>query len=81
VDAALGVARARGAGVDAAVASAIDAALHGDHQRAAQLTADALATAPRGSAGWIVPVEPLLQVAEHHEAWAPVLALLRSRAA
>ncbi|HEY6360314.1 MAG TPA: hypothetical protein VIX63_04380 [Vicinamibacterales bacterium] len=67
--------------MDAAIASAIDATLHGDDHRAAQTIADALATAPRGSAGSIIPIEPLLRVDAHHDPWSPVLALLRNRAA
>ncbi len=81
VDEAVNAARSRGATVDAAVACAIDATLHGDHHRAAQMTADALAAAPRGSAGWILPVEPLLDVGSRRDVWAPILALLRNRAA
>jgi hypothetical protein len=81
VDDAMNAALARGASVDAAIAGAIDATLHGDHHRAAAITAEALAAAPPGSAGWVVPVEPLLDVAARPEIWAPVLARLRNRAA
>jgi hypothetical protein len=39
----------------------------------------ALSKAAAGNAGWIVPVEPLLQAGGPE--WEPVLARLRSRAA
>lgn len=52
----------------------------GDVAGAVALVAKALAEAPAGNAGWRVPVEPLLRVHEHLDAWAPVLALLRQRA-
>jgi len=41
----------------------------------------ALAAAPAGNAGWLIPVEPLLGVHLRADAWAPVLARLRTRAA
>jgi DNA-binding winged helix-turn-helix (wHTH) protein len=41
----------------------------------------ALASAPPGNAGWLIPVEPLLNVSANPEVWAPVLARLRTRAA
>ena len=78
---AMNAARVRGAGVDAAIARAIDATLHGDHHRAAEITSEALVAAPPGSAGWILPVEPLLNVAARLAVWAPTLARLRNRAA
>ena len=53
----------------------------GLHDEAARVCGDALARANAGSAGWLLPVDPLLQVTDHHEAWAPTLALLRERAA
>jgi hypothetical protein len=78
---AIHAARLRGAIVDAAIARAIDATVHGDHHRAAEIASEALAAAPPGSAGWMLPVEPLLQVAARPDVWAPTLARLRSRAA
>jgi predicted Zn-dependent protease len=81
VDEAVTAARSRGATVDAAFAHAIDATLHGDHQRAALIAADALAAAPAGPAGWLLPLEPVLSVAARPDAWAPALAQLRSRSA
>jgi len=81
VDEAIKAARSRGATVDAAIAHAIEATAHRDYERAAQITATALAAAPAGPAGWLIPVEPLLRVPAQPDAWAPVLARLRSRAA
>ena len=78
---ALNASRLRGAAVDAAIGSALDATLHGDATRAAQLVGSALTAAAPGSAGWLIPVEPMLRVAAHPEAWTSVLARLRSRAA
>ena len=37
----------------------------------------ALAAAPAGNAGWLMPIEPLLQVSAHPDIWAPALARLR----
>jgi DNA-binding winged helix-turn-helix (wHTH) protein len=47
---------------------------------AARLVGDALAAAPAGSAGWILPIEPLLGVQAARDTWAPVLDTLRARA-
>jgi len=41
----------------------------------------ALNAAPPGNAGWLVPVEPLLNVSGNPEQWGSVLARLRARAA
>jgi hypothetical protein len=41
----------------------------------------ALTAAPPGSAGWLVPVEPLLNVSANPDEWGSVLARLRARAA
>ena len=50
-------------------------------RRAVQLVDEALAAAPPGSAGWTIPLEPLLAVHTDPDGWAPVLVRLRSRAA
>jgi DNA-binding winged helix-turn-helix (wHTH) protein len=50
-------------------------------RRAVQVVDEALTSAPPGSAGWMIPLEPLLAVNAHPESWAPVLARLRGRAA
>jgi DNA-binding winged helix-turn-helix (wHTH) protein len=46
-----------------------------------QAVEHALVAAPGGNAGWLIPIEPLLGVHLHADAWAPVLARLRTRAA
>ena len=61
--------------------SAIAVDLMGHRAFAVQLLDGALANASPGSAGWLVPVEPLLNVSAHPDVWAPVLARLRTRAA
>jgi DNA-binding winged helix-turn-helix (wHTH) protein len=71
----------RAFGVDAAICGAAKLAQAGDHAAAARLVDDALAAAPPGAAGWLLPVEPLLQVTAHPQVWAPALSRLRTRAA
>ena len=46
-----------------------------------QVVLGALVSAPPGNAGWLLPVEPLLNVSAKPNVWAPVLARLRTRAA
>jgi DNA-binding winged helix-turn-helix (wHTH) protein len=70
---------ARGA-FDVALARAVQLVATSAHHEAARLVDAALASADAASAGWILPVEPLLRVGKHADAWAPVLARLRSRA-
>jgi hypothetical protein len=41
----------------------------------------ALADAPAGNGGWLLPVEPLLRVNAAPDVWAGALARLRARAA
>jgi DNA-binding winged helix-turn-helix (wHTH) protein len=73
---------AQGATVEAAIASGIVDALQHQHARAADRVLAALRSAPAlTSAGWTIPVEPLLQVNARPDSWAAVLAILRSRAA
>ena len=48
---------------------------------AARLVDGALAEIPPGSAGWILPVEPLLNVAARPDVWSRPLARIRNRAA
>jgi len=67
--------------VDAAIAKAVALALQGTHDDAARVCGDALAHAEPGPAGWILPVEPLLNPLDHQESWARTLAMLRDRAA
>jgi DNA-binding winged helix-turn-helix (wHTH) protein len=68
--------------VDAAIAQAARCVLAGSHPKAARLVDAAIAASPEGSsAGWILPVEPLLDVHSHPADWAAPLARLRARAA
>jgi hypothetical protein len=60
---------------------AVGESLAGRHAAAASLVYAALQAAPPGSSGWMLPVEPFLNVAAHPDEWVPVLTLLRSRAA
>jgi len=73
--------RAHGAIVEAAMVEAVGESLAGRHAAAASLVHAALQAAPPGSSGWMLPVEPFLNVAAHPDEWVPVLTLLRSRAA
>ena len=71
----------RGRSVDAAMARVAQRVLAGDAVEAARLLDEALAAAPPGNAGWLLPVEPLLHVSARPEIWALPLARLRTRAA
>ena len=73
--------RAQGTSVEAAIVEAIGEALAGRHAAAASLVHAALQDGPAGSSGWMLAVDPFLNVAAHPAEWEPVLALLRSRAA
>jgi DNA-binding winged helix-turn-helix (wHTH) protein len=61
--------------------AAIAADLMGQTALAARVLDSALTEAPAGSVGWLVPVEPLLNVSAHPDEWGSVLARLRARAA
>jgi hypothetical protein len=52
----------------------------GDAARAVQIVDKALAAAPPGNVGWLLPVEPLLNISRNPDVWAPVLSRLRARA-
>jgi DNA-binding winged helix-turn-helix (wHTH) protein/cytochrome c-type biogenesis protein CcmH/NrfG len=67
-------------GIDVALSRAVSLAANGDATGAARLVDAALAAAPPGNAGWLIPIEPLLHVGRDRGAWAPVLARLRTRA-
>jgi hypothetical protein len=54
--------------------------LHGQHNAAARVYREALVRTEPGAAGWSLPIEPLLNVSAHRDAWAPALAVLRDRA-
>jgi DNA-binding winged helix-turn-helix (wHTH) protein len=66
---------------DAALGQVVGLALAGDAASAARALDHALAAAPSGNAGWILPVEPTLNVSAAPAIWSSVLARLRSRAA
>ena len=66
--------------VDAAMVQAVPWAIAGADTEGARIVGDALARAPAGSAGWILPVEPLLNVTAHPDIWGRTLASLRNRA-
>ena len=68
------------AGIDAAVGHSIVLARANRHGEAARVYAEAIAQAPPGPAGWLLPVEPLLNPLAHGEMWAETLALVRLRA-
>jgi DNA-binding winged helix-turn-helix (wHTH) protein len=72
---------ARFTSVDGAVGHAIALALAGEHADAASIVDEALAEAPPGNAGWLLPVEPILHIAAHPDVWGAALARLRTRAA
>jgi tetratricopeptide (TPR) repeat protein len=68
------------AAIDAAVGRAILLARANRHAEAARVYHDAVSQAPPGPAGWLLPVEPLLNPLEHRGIWAETLALVRLRA-
>jgi DNA-binding winged helix-turn-helix (wHTH) protein len=72
---------ARPASVEGAIGHAIALASAGKHGDAATIVDQALAAAEPGNAGWLLPVEPMLQVSSHPDIWAFALARLRARAA
>jgi hypothetical protein len=55
-------------------------AASGDQTAAVELVSAALSAAPDGNAGWLLPVDPLLNVQRHDAHWRPVLATVRGRA-
>jgi DNA-binding winged helix-turn-helix (wHTH) protein/tetratricopeptide (TPR) repeat protein len=71
---------ARGAPVDLAIARAALLAEAGRVEEGAALVADAIAPPDDPSAGWILPVEPLLNVLHAPAAWRVALAKLKARA-
>jgi len=66
--------------IDPAVAQAIGLARAGRHRDAVDACTDALTQAPPGPAGWLLPVEPMLNPAARPDIWAATLAILRTRA-
>jgi DNA-binding winged helix-turn-helix (wHTH) protein len=67
--------------VDVAMVKAAACVMEGSHNEAARLCGEALAHTESRAAGWIIPVDPLLNAPSHAEAWAQTLAMLRDRAA
>jgi tetratricopeptide (TPR) repeat protein len=67
--------------MEAALAAAVQHVLAGEAADAARVVAAALSSAQPGSAGWILPVEPILNTASAPDLWAPVLARIRAQAA
>jgi hypothetical protein len=67
-------------GVDVAMARAAVIAASGDQTTAVALVSAALSAAPDGNAGWLLSVDPLLNVQRHDAHWRPVLATVRGRA-
>jgi tetratricopeptide (TPR) repeat protein len=66
--------------LDRALAEAIILTLAGRHAEAAHLYRDALLRTPPGSAGWGLPVEPVLNPLARIDVWAEALAIIRARA-
>jgi Tfp pilus assembly protein PilF len=71
----------RGSLVDAVLGAAVGHVRRGAPGDAASLLETALAAAPPGNAAWLLPLEPLLNVAAAPEVWAAALACVRLRAA
>jgi DNA-binding winged helix-turn-helix (wHTH) protein len=71
---------ARGAGIDLALARAALLVEAGSATSAAALVTEACAATTVGSAGWILPIEPLVGVQRAPEEWRVALATLRGRA-
>ena len=67
--------------VDLAMANAAALVLTSRHDAAARMCGEALVHAEPGPAGWILPVDPVLNPLRHADAWARTLAMLRDRAA
>jgi DNA-binding winged helix-turn-helix (wHTH) protein/Flp pilus assembly protein TadD len=67
--------------IDVAIALEIPRIMQGDEAAAAAAIEEACLTAPPGSQGWQLPLDPLIAAHRHPEVWAGALAALRSRAA
>jgi DNA-binding winged helix-turn-helix (wHTH) protein len=66
--------------IEASLVRAACLAVSGSHAEAARIVANAMAGAPAGNAGWLLPIEPLLNVKAQPDVWTPALAHLRNRA-
>lgn len=67
-------------GINVVIGRAILLARGNRHEEAARLFRHGLAQAPPGHAGWILPVEPMLNAMGHRDCWDDVLARVRMRA-
>jgi DNA-binding winged helix-turn-helix (wHTH) protein len=67
--------------LDAALAQAVRQAWAGYPDRAAAVVQAMLSAVAPGSAGWQLPIEPMLNPSAHPPHWTPVLTLVRNRAA
>ena len=67
-------------GMDAAIGESIILELRNRHADAAHVYYEGLSKAPPGPAGYLLPVEPILNARARREIWAEVLALVRVRA-
>lgn len=65
---------------DQVFGAAIAVDLMGQAAFAAQLVDGALTSAPPGNAGWLLPIEPLLNVSKNPDVWASALSRVRARA-
>jgi DNA-binding winged helix-turn-helix (wHTH) protein/Tfp pilus assembly protein PilF len=66
--------------VEAAIGRAALLTLRGEHAAAGETVRLALVNGPAGSSGWLLPIEPLLDVSSRLDAWAGALECLRARA-
>jgi tetratricopeptide (TPR) repeat protein len=72
---------ARPPSFELALARAVHLSRTGSDQEAARIVDEALAAAPAGNAGWLLPLEPMLRTTKSPEMWAAPLARVRNRAA
>ena len=69
------------ASADAAFSRAAQLVLAGAPGEASVIVYEALANAAPGSAGWLLPVEPILRAFDDPRLWGPALSRVRNRAA
>jgi len=80
-DAPMAIRSAHAPSSEVALGHAVALVFAGNHPNAAAMFDEALAAALPGNFGWLLPIEPMLQVSSHLDVWAPALARLRTRAA
>jgi hypothetical protein len=66
--------------LDVAIAESISLARAGRHADAALSYRRAVTGSSSPSAGWILPVEPMIDPASHRDVWSDTLVLIRQRA-